>query len=95
MAISSRFASFDSPELDQSTWPWRRDRIHSAALSSGPSWAVGGGIVDRDPPKCAVDWGRRWSDTEDKAKGREFSAVAVIDVHEGRFPHFTARSSIG
>lgn len=31
--------------------------------------------------------------TVHKAKGREFSAVAVIDVHDGRFPHFTACSN--
>jgi DNA helicase-2/ATP-dependent DNA helicase PcrA len=27
--------------------------------------------------------------TVHKAKGREFEAVAVIDAHDGRFPHFT------
>jgi DNA helicase-2/ATP-dependent DNA helicase PcrA len=27
------------------------------------------------------------------SKGREFDAVAMIDVHEGRIPHFTARSA--
>lgn len=27
--------------------------------------------------------------TVHKAKGREFDAVAVIDVHDGRFPHFS------
>ena len=26
-----------------------------------------------------------------KAKGREFDAVAVIDAHDGRFPHFSLR----
>lgn len=30
--------------------------------------------------------------TVHRAKGREFSAVALIDVHEGRYPHRTARS---
>jgi DNA helicase-2/ATP-dependent DNA helicase PcrA len=27
--------------------------------------------------------------TVHKAKGREFEAVAVIDAHDGRFPHFS------
>jgi DNA helicase-2/ATP-dependent DNA helicase PcrA len=27
-----------------------------------------------------------------KAKGREFEAVAVIDAHDGRLPHFSIRN---
>jgi DNA helicase-2/ATP-dependent DNA helicase PcrA len=30
--------------------------------------------------------------TVHKAKGREFEAVAVIDAHDGRFPHFNVRN---
>jgi DNA helicase-2/ATP-dependent DNA helicase PcrA len=30
--------------------------------------------------------------TVHKAKGHEFEAVAVIDAHDGRFPHFTVRN---
>jgi DNA helicase-2/ATP-dependent DNA helicase PcrA len=30
--------------------------------------------------------------TVHKAKGHEFEAVAVVDVHDGRFPHFTVAS---
>jgi DNA helicase-2/ATP-dependent DNA helicase PcrA len=29
--------------------------------------------------------------TVHKAKGREFEAVAVIEAHDGRFPHFSIR----
>jgi DNA helicase-2/ATP-dependent DNA helicase PcrA len=27
------------------------------------------------------------------AKGREFDAVALVDLHDGRIPHFTAQSA--
>ena len=30
--------------------------------------------------------------TMHRAKGREFDAVAIIDLHEGKVPHFTART---
>lgn len=30
--------------------------------------------------------------TVHKAKGREFEAVAIVDVHDGRFPHFSVRN---
>lgn len=31
--------------------------------------------------------------TMHRAKGREFEAVAIVDLHEGRIPHWTARDA--